>query len=134
MNSVYNKDLGVSVITLDYFKQSTGIDLVLEEGNKERAEGKVYSLTSKARDFLFSRKTLETSQIMSYLIYKDKAKKEWEKFAVKYIEATFYYGDESNWKEIPMPIKNAMNTGILSVDRFTNQLRIEVRNTEEDFR
>ena len=133
MNSVYNKELHVSVPTLDYIKRSTGLDVLLEEGNKERAEAKVISLTSKARDFLFLDKSPQVQRVISYLIYKGTWKQAWEQYAVRYIEATFYHGDESAWAKVPRPILNAIHGSVLQVQFFTPNIINEVRYSTEDF-
>jgi hypothetical protein len=133
MNSNYSTELHVSIPTLAYIKRVTGIDVLLEEGNKERAEGKIYSLTSKARDFLFINKSPQTQKIFSYLIYKKTWLEEWENYVVKYIEATFYYGDESAWTDTPKPILNAIYGSALSTREFIARTINEVKYTTEVF-
>jgi hypothetical protein len=133
MNSVYSKELHVSIPTLDYLKKATGIDVMLEAGNKELAEGKVYSLTSRARDMLFVGKSTQTQRIISYLIFKGTWKEAWENYVLKYIEATLYYGDETVWKETPKMIHNAIFGSVLMTREFTYQIKSEVEHTAEVF-
>lgn len=133
MNSVYKKEYKVSVPTLEYIKTSTGIDVVLEEGNKERAEGKINALTTKARDLLFMGKSLESQRIISYLIFKDIWKDAWENYVIRYIEATFFYGDESAWEKLPDTIERAYKGSVLNVTYFTPNIRYEVKQSTEDF-
>ena len=131
---MYDLELHVSVPTLDYFKANTGIDLVLEKGSKELADGQVRSLTAKARDYLFMDKPYETQRIISYLI---KTNKEWEAtwltYVVRYIEATLFYGDESNWDKTPKPILNAVYGSALKINEFSASIRLEVKYTTEVF-
>lgn len=133
MNSIYKKDLKVSIPTLQYIKETTALDLILEEGNKERAEGKVMSLTMKARDLLFSNKLPITQRCISYLIYKGDWASLWEQYVLRYIEATFYFGDESSWQAVPSTIINAINGSMLSVKRFAPHIEREVVQSTEDF-
>ena len=133
MNSVYSKELHVSIPTLDYLKRAIGIDVLLEAGTKELAEGKVYFLTSSARDMLFLTKSAETQRIISYLIYKGTWLEAWENYVVKYITATFYYGDETQWKETPKMIHNAIFGSVLMAREFTHQIKSEVENSTEVF-
>lgn len=132
--SAYDLDLRVSLITLDEFKDNTGIDLVLEKGSNELALGTVRSLTSKARDYLFMDKGFETQRIFSYLI-KNNAdwRKAFDSYVIKYIEATFYHGDESQWDKTPKPIINAVYGSVLRVKEFTHSIRQEVKHTTEVF-
>lgn len=130
MNSNYDINLRVSVPTMEYFKSRTGLDLILEEGNKERAEGKVLSLTAKAKDFLFSTKNYEIQNIFSYLI-KTNAEylRAWENYVVRYIETTFTHGTDENWAKVPMGIVNAIDGSCLSARDFTANIKQEVRYT-----
>ena len=89
MNSIYNTDLHVSVPTPDFFKANTGIDIVLEKGNLELAQGTIMSLTQKARDYLYVDKPFETQRAMSYLIKKNAQwTKAWENYVLRYIHLT----------------------------------------------
>ncbi len=133
MKSTYDKELHVAVPTLDYFKRMTGLDLITEAGNKELAEGKVISLTAKARDYLFIDRSTETQRVVSYLIYKETWLDAWLNYVVRYIEATFNYGDESAWASTPKPILNAIYGSVLNNIRFTGGIIAEVRNTTEVF-
>lgn len=133
MSSTYSKELHVAVPTLDYIKRMTGIDVLLEEGEETRAEGKIISLCRKARDFLMINRSAETQRVISYLIYKETWLEAWLNYAVSYIEATFYYGDESAWEKTPKMILNAINGSVLVNTRFTNNIIWEVRNTTEVF-
>lgn len=132
-NSVYNKELHVSVPTLDYIKQSTGLDLVLEDGTKERAEGKVYSLTQKARDYLFTGKPPMTQRVFSYLIYNGTWTQAWEQYVLRYIEATFYHGDDHSWEKTPRTVLSAIYGSVLQTNYFTESIKNEVRLSTEDF-
>ncbi len=134
MNSIYNTDLHVSVPTPDFFKANTGIDIVLEKGNLELAQGTIMSLTQKARDYLYVDKPFETQRAMSYLIKNNSQwTKAWENYVLRYIEATFNYGDESGWEKVPQTIKNAVHGSILRANYFTDAILHEVRTTEEEF-
>jgi hypothetical protein len=128
MKSVYSKELHVAIPTLDYIKLMTGIDVILEEGNKERAEGKVISLTAKARDFLYVDKSGEAQMVISYLIYTETWLDMWLNYVVKYIEATFYYGDESSWEKTPRPIENAIYGSLLHTKMFVPRIAYEARD------
>ncbi len=132
MNSTYSDELHVSIPTLDYIKLNTGFDMIIEKGNKELAESTVISLTSKARDFLFVDKPLESQRAMSYLIKNNPTwTKAWESYVLRYIEATFNYGDESAWEKVPQTIKNAIYGGILRANYFTEDILNTIRTTDE---
>ena len=133
MNSTYDKELHVAVPTLDYIKRMTGFDILLEEGNKERAEAKVRGFTAKARDLLFMDRSSEAQRVISYLIYKETWIDAWLNYVVRYIEATFYQGDESAWATVPRPILNAIYGSVLQYKKFTSNITSEVRNTTEEF-
>ena len=133
IKSNYDKTLHVAVPTLDYIKYMTGIDVLLEEGNKERAEGKIRSLTAKARDMLFIDRSAKVQRIYQYLIYKETYLEAWLNYVIRYIEATFYHGDESAWVTIPKPILNAIYGSVLQYRHFTGSIISEVNSTTEDF-
>ena len=130
----YNDILRVTVPTIDEIKEYTSFDLTLEEGNKERAEAKVLSLVSKAKDYLYLGKSFETQNVFSYLIkFNTEWKRAWELYAIKYIEATFNFGDESAWANTPKPIYNAVNGSILRTQFFTDSTLSEVRNSDKEW-
>jgi hypothetical protein len=133
MNSIYSIELHVSIPTLDYLKRATGIDVLLEAGTKELAEGKVYSLTARARDMLFVNKSVQSQRVISYLIFKGLWKEAWENYVVKYIEATFYYGDEETWKETPKMIHNAIYGSVLLSREFTYAIKNEAETSTETY-
>ncbi len=133
MKSNYSTELHVAIPTLEYLKRMIGLDLVLETGNKELAEGKVISLTAKARDYLFMDRTADVQRTISYLIYKGTYLDVWLNYVTRYIEATLYYGDESAWEGTPKPILNAISGSVLQYKRFTAYILNEVRNTTEVF-
>jgi len=131
--STYNQELHVAVPSLDYFRDMTGIDILLEEGNEKRALGKVMSLTAKARDYLFIDRSNETQRVVSYLIFKETWLDAWLNYVTRYIEATFNYGDESAWASTPKPILNAIYGSVLNNIRFTGNIIQEVRESTEVF-
>lgn len=133
MKSTYSEELHVAIPTLDYIKSMTGIDVLLEEGEETRANGKITSLCAKARDFLMLDKSIEAQRITSYLIFKGTWLDAWLNYVVRYIEATFYYGDESTWETTPKPILNAIMGSVLAETRFTQNIVYEVRNSTEVF-
>ncbi len=133
MNANYSKELHVSVPTLDYLKRMTGIDVLLEEGNKERAEAKIMALTARARDYLFINRSAQAQRILSYLIYKGEYENEWLNYVTRYIEATFYYGDESTWTETPRTVWAAIYGTKLQYREFSGRIIHEVMATTEDF-
>jgi hypothetical protein len=129
---MYDMELKVYIPSLDEIKKNTGVDLVLEEGNKERAEGKVRNLVSKAKDFLYSGKPYESQNVFSYLI---KFNKEYQTafklYAIKYIESTWVYGTEETWDKVPKQILNAINGSVLHIQFFSGNILSEVRNSSE---
>lgn len=133
MNSKYSTELHVAVPTLDYIKRMTGIDILLEEGNKELAEGKIMSLTARARDMLFNGKPTTSQRIISYLIYKGSYLDAWLNYVVRYIEATFFVGDESSWVKMPQTVWTAIYGSQLQYNYFSGAIVHEVKHTTEVF-
>lgn len=133
MNSVYKKEYHIAIPTLDFIKDITSFDLIQEEGTKERAEAKLLNLTLKAKDYLFSTRPNATQKALSYMIFKYPEWKEaWELYVAKYIDASFYSGDEL-FTNPPQTLKNAIHASILNVYQFTQGVYNEVALSTEEF-
>jgi len=135
MDYTYNKELHTAIPTNDTIRLLTGFDLILEEGNKEKADGKIVSLTLKARDYLYSQRTQEAQKVLTYLIYSNQDyRNDFLRYVVAYIETSllattdFIYGGV-----VPNAIKQAINGSRLSATRFNQSLYIEATNSTEDF-
>jgi len=129
----YDIELHVSIPSIDEIRTETEFDILLEAGTTEKAEGRIRSLTRKARNYLFLNKSEETKKVISYLIFKGTWENMWKQYVISYIEATFYYGDESNWATVPIPILTAIQGTALNVREFTGSILHEVRYTTEVF-
>ena len=135
MDYTYNKELHTAIPTNDTVRFLTGFDLILEEGNKEKADGKIVSLTLKARDYLYSQRTQGAQKVLTYLIYSNQDyRNDFLRYVVAYIETSllattdFIYGDV-----VPNAIKQAINGSRLSATRFNQSLYSEATNSTEDF-
>jgi hypothetical protein len=128
MNSNYNKELHTIIPTLDYFKTMTGMDYIKESGYPEtEAKAKFQSLVLKAKDFLMSDKSSNFQNAFNYMTMKyELFAQAFEKYAVRYIEATFKYGDEAGWDKVPFEIKNAINGSVLKAYEYTSEVYSEI--------
>lgn len=132
---MYNKQYHIYIPSTDEIKSMTGIDLILEEGNKERAEAKVLSFTLKAKQHLFNNKIQETRNIISYLIaFDEEWKHAWLEYVATYIESFFYAGDFV-WgsEKMPSAVERAITGGLLKVKTFEYRIINEVNNSSKEW-
>ena len=134
-NSTYDNDLHLAIITNDYFKTVTGLDLVVEEGNKERAEAKMITFHNKAKALLFLDKAPRVQDAFNYLIkLNDTWRAAWENYVVIYIES-FYYGKDFIWgnEEVPNGVINAVYGSVLRSRELTDNIYNEIENSSEEW-
>lgn len=135
MNSTYIDKYHVAVPSLDLIKEMTGYDLITEGGwTKEVTEAKVLSYTLKARDYLFRNKAASYQIALPYMIkFKTNWNEAWTNYVIRYIESTFLYGNEQDWKEVPFEISNAINGSLLKNHNFSVSVLSEIENSSEEW-
>jgi hypothetical protein len=131
MNSIYDNNLHIAVPTLDYFRDITGMDYIIESGYDEaEATRRFRSLVLKAKDFLLYDKPSRYQNAFGYLIKNYTLwTHAWEQYVIRYIEATFKYGDEAGWKEIPFEVKNAISGSVLKAYHLDRATYYEIENS-----
>lgn len=130
---MYNLEYHVYVPTLEQIKNLTGIDLVVEEGDKNKAEAKVLSLSLKAKNYLLQKKLQETKKTLEYLIaFNDDYQKAFLQYVVAYIESYFYSEEDYVFgnAKVPYAVDDMIYGSILKVERFTQDIVYEVENSD----
>ena len=134
-NSTYDNNLHLAIITNDYFKSMTGIDLIVEEENKERAEAKIKSFSRQAQIHLYKNKSPRTRNIFNYYIsFNDNWRSAWELYVVAFIQS-FYYGGDFIWGDakVPEAVKNAILGSLLNTHNFDSGTINEIENSSEEW-
>lgn len=128
-NSNYDLETHTPIITLDYIKSTTGIDLTVNgDMIVGTVEGRVKMLCLQARNYLFGFKTYETQRVMEYLIATDTEwRKAFEFYACMYLVQSLY---DPDWDKVPKDIVNAIEGSLLKANYFTQRIIHEVENSE----
>lgn len=131
----YKDAYHIAIPSLQDIKELTGRDLVVEGGyTKEVTEARVLSYTLKAKDFLMRDKSQRFMNAFSYLVkFNDKWTYAWKIYAIRYIEATMLYGDETTWQKVPFEVQNSIDGSVLRAYHFTTSLYDEVEQSEESW-
>lgn len=129
-NSIYDLATHTPIITVDYIKQTTGVDLrVNGDMIIGSVEGKIKMLTLQAKTYLFHLKIYETQKVMEYLIATNS---EWrtafEYYACMYVIQSVLYNPD--WEKTPKEITSAIEGSVLNANYFTNRIIYEMRTSE----
>ena len=128
-NSNYDLITHTPIITLDYIKDTTGIDLRINgDVIIGSIEGKVKMLTLQAKAFLFNMKIYETQRVMEYLIATNiEWRRAFEYYACMYVIQSAYYNPD--WEKTPKDILAAINGSVLKANYFTQHIIYEVETS-----
>jgi hypothetical protein len=134
-NSTYNKDLHLRIITNDYFKSVTGLDIIQEEGTTHKASGKTISFHMKAYDSIYFNKSARTKNIINYLIaFNDRWKENWEKYVATYIEIFYYSEKDFVWGDATLPANVFKAAQPINVYNFNDSdLETEIKNSDKEW-